>query len=111
MNEIAALPADGVADDGSAVTVDGHREIIPEQGRVAVVAQHIYRNLVQPTSDQYLATGAKDAVVTPKRVGALLHAITRDTGVVLRARHTSRVISETSRWTHRLGVSLTRIAA
>ena len=92
VSEIAALPADCVADDGSVVTFDGTARCLPEQGRVAVVAQHIYRNLVQPTSDQYLATGAKDSVVTSKRVGALLHAITRNTGVVLRARQRARDI-------------------
>jgi hypothetical protein len=111
VDQIAAISWSDVSADGDMVSVNGERRAVPTEGRVLLRAQHLHRNLSGALSDQYLAAGTKDPLVTPKRVGALLHAVARDTGVVLRARHTARTVSERSRWTHRLGVSLTPIAA
>lgn len=111
VDDIATLAASDVSDDGAQVATNGTVRAVPAEGQHVLVAQHIHRNLVQPASELFLATGSKDPDVTPKRVGALLHSVARDTGVVLRTRHTSRSVSDRARWTHRLGVSLTRISA
>jgi len=111
VDDIATLVASDVSDDGAQVATHGRVRVVPPEAHHVLVAQHIHRNLVQPRSELFLATGSKDPDVTPKRVGALLHSVARDTGLVLRTRHTSRSVSDRARWTHRLGVSLTRISA
>ncbi|MGZ4417552.1 MAG: hypothetical protein ACXVRV_05185, partial [Gaiellaceae bacterium] len=109
VNDIATITPVQVSDDGNVVTINGEASEVPAEGRHLLVAQHVHRNLVQPESAHFLAAGTKDPAVTPKRVGALLYTVARDTGVVLRARNTARSASKESRWTHRLGVSLTRL--
>ena len=100
-----------VATDGSSVqTADGEIDV-PLAARPLLAAQHIFRELVQSPSDHFLVHGTKDAEVTDKWVGRLLKLVTRDTGVVLRGSSASRKSIETTRWTHRLGISVTRLAS
>ena len=99
-----------VATDGSSVqTADGEIDV-PLAARPLLAAQHIFRELVQSRSDRFLVHGTKGAVVTDNWVGRLLKLATRDTGVVLRGTKASRKSIETTRWTHRLGISVTRLA-
>lgn len=111
VNEMAKLEGDQVAHDGSTVIVDGQPTDVPTPGQHFLVAQHLYRHLVVDETGRFLATGPKDPENTARRLGALLHEVSRDTGVLLRARNAPRCIDKSTRWTHRLGVSLTRLVA
>lgn len=111
VDAIPAVRTNDVADDGSTVMKAGIAIEVPELARHLLVAQHIFRELVGAESDRFVVGGPKEPEVTDKWVGRLLRIVTRDTGVVLRGWNSSRKSLEGHSWTHRLGVSITRLAA
>ncbi len=100
-----------VAEDGSFVVKDGVTIAVPERARHLLVAQHLYRSLVGAETDRFLIQGPKDPEITQKWAGRLLRVVTQDTGVVLRGWHASRKGHDGTRWTYRLGLSMTRLAS
>ncbi len=100
-----------VADDGSFVIKDGRTVEVPAPARQLLVAQHIYRALVGAETDRFLVQGPKEPEINDKWAGRLLRVVTQDTGVVLRGWHASRKALDGTGWTHRLGVSMTRLAS
>lgn len=103
--------ATDVADDGSFVVRDGGTIEVPTRARHLLVAQHIYRELVGAETDRFLVQGPKEPEITDKWAGRLLRVVTQDTGVVLRGWHASRKALDGTGWTHRLGVSITRLTS
>lgn len=106
-----ALRAEDVADDGSTVIKDGVAVAVPEPAHHLLIAQHIYRALLGAESDCFLVQDSKEAEVNANWAGRLLRLVTRDTGVVLRGWNASRKTLDGTAWTHRLGVSMTRLAS
>lgn len=106
-----SVRASDVADDGSSVIKDGVPFEVPAPARHLLVAQHIYRVLVGAETDRFLVQGPEEPVITDKWAGRLLRVVTQDTGVVLRGWHASRKALAGTGWTHRLGVSITRLTS
>jgi hypothetical protein len=111
---VDALPdirADEVADDGSTVMKNNVAVAVPKLAQHLLVAQHIYRALLGTGSDRFLTPGPGEPKINEKWAGRLLRLTTRDTGVVLRGWNASRQTISKSGWSHRLGVSITRMSS
>ena len=111
VDEVGTVRADDVALDGSAVRHNGDQIEVPDTARRLLVAQHIFRDLVGSGSDRFLVHGMKSEEVSSLWAGRLLKLVTRDTGVVLRSPKARRQSMESTTWTQRLGVSITRLAS
>ena len=98
-----------VLDDGSSVLVDGKDLEVSPEGRSALVAQLIYRELVSAAPGRFLVQGVSDSGMNDKAAGRILKLVTRDTGVTLRGESSSRKDISGTGWTHRLGISITRL--
>jgi len=98
-----------VSDDGSFVRVANKELVVAPAGRPALVAQLIYRELVSAAPGRFLIQGASDSGMNEKAAGRILKLVTRDTGVALRGESSSRKDISGTGWTHRLGISITRL--
>jgi hypothetical protein len=111
VDEMNQVLATNVAADGSEVHHGGQHLEVPLPARCILVAQLIFRNLVATSSDRFLVHGESEEEVSGKWSGRVLKMMTRDTGVVVRGSNASRKSMETTRWTHRFGVSVTRLTS
>lgn len=110
VDEMPGLDAGQIGDDGSVLYRGEEAVVVPEPARQLLVAQLIHRELAPATGERFLVAGPKEPQVSDKWAGRLLRLVTRDTGVLLRGWHASRQSMSTAGWTHRLGLSVTRIA-
>ena len=111
VDDVGTVRTDDVARDGSTVTHNHEQLEVPEPAQRLLVAQHIFRHLVGSDSDGFLVHGAKSVVVSSLWAGRLLKLVTRDTGVVLRSPKARRKSMESTTWTQRLGISITRLGS
>lgn len=109
VDEMPELDACQISDDGSQLRRNNEQALVPEPARQLLVAQLIHRELAPAVGDRFLVSGPKEPQVTEKWAGRLLRVVTRDTGVLLRGWHASRQSVSTAGWTHRLGLSVTRL--
>ncbi len=109
VDALPSIRADEVTDDGSVVTRQGAEIAIPEPARHLLVAQHIFRLLIGNDTNRFLVGAPQEPEINEKWAGRLLRIVTRDTGVVLRGWHASRKSLDSNGWTHRLGLSITRL--
>jgi hypothetical protein len=109
VEEMPELDISQISNDGSLVRCGEEEIVVPEPARQLLVAQLIHRELAPAASDRFLVAGPKEPQVSDKWAGRLLRLVTRDTGVLLRGWHASRQSMSTAGWTHRLGLSVTRL--
>jgi hypothetical protein len=105
--EIIDLAESDVEASGASVDVSGRTVVVPDEGRGALVAQHIFRLAagVDP-SLPYVSGTPRERLPSVRSARERILAASRSTGVVIRTQRDRFAPAGLQAWTHRYGVSI-----